>query len=101
MSIVEENPSDQKTEAVPDIEKGPVGVDPGATSRAGGEAGGTETMTLTCEICYDTIEVPKGAEAQATQSIFKLAACSHTFCRECFQETFHSLILEQNRHDDL
>lgn len=59
-----------------------------------------EKETLTCEICYDTIEIVKGALAQ-DQNIFKLQACSHTFCRECFQETFHSLILEQNRHDDL
>ena len=33
--------------------------------------------------------------------IFRLAACGHTFCRQCFQDTYHSMILEQNRHDDL
>ena len=60
-----------------------------------------EKETLMCEICYDSIEVDRKQDSAGnqvvwdlSQNIFKLQACSHTFCRECFQETYHSLITE-------
>lgn len=59
-----------------------------------------EIRTLTCEICYEEIDLEL-SRVMVKPLIFQLGACGHTFCRDCFQETFHSMIMEQNRHDDL
>ena len=54
---------------------------------------------LMCEICYETFE-DEDSETRV-DLFFKLEACCHTFCKDCFRDTFHSLIQEQNRYDEL
>ncbi len=50
-----------------------------------------------CQICF-------GSSADNEQGELKfitLGGCSHSFCSECFEETFRSLIEDQNQHSKL
>ena len=51
-----------------------------------------------CGICYEYYDLQeRDEEGQLVNQVKMLSACGHTFCRDCFQETFRALIEEWNR----
>lgn len=49
---------------------------------------------FTCGICYCDYDLK-------TDQVKFLEECNHTFCAECFQEFFRSMIEDQNKHHQL
>ena len=54
-----------------------------------------ESTAMSCEICYSS------SSDYPDIKFVCLKECKHSFCEECFQETYRSLIEDQNALDKI
>ena len=55
-----------------------------------------------CGICYEDYDLNElDSKGEPLYEIKMLDKCNHTFCSECFKETFRTLIEDQNRSHDI